>query len=95
MCLDAPPGQPARQPEPRPAGLVGGDHSLNRFPGSPGPVTVAVNGRQQRLGRRLNGLLRLDPRQAGNLCRQNPTRVTQLDRKHERLVIVDGDRMRK
>jgi hypothetical protein len=66
---------------------------LNRFPGGPGSVTVAVNGRQQRLGRRLDGLLRLDPRQARNLCRQNPTGVAQFNREHERAVEVEGDRM--
>ena len=56
------------------------------------PEAVIV--RQQRLGRRLNGLPRLDPLQARNLFgRQNPTGVAQFNRKHERAVVVEGDWM--
>jgi hypothetical protein len=89
------PCQPACQPEPRPAGLVDGDHPVDRSPCRLGPVTVTANGRQQRLGVRLNGLLRLDSRQAGNLRCQNPTRIAQLDREHERGFVVQGVRMEK
>ena len=50
--------------------------------------------RQQRLGRRLNGLPRLDPLQARNLFgRQKPPGVAQFNRKHELAVVVEGDRM--
>src|SRR5205823_4067447 len=52
--------------------------------------TITVNGHQQRLGPRLNGLFRLEPRQARNLCRQNPTGLAQLDREHERVLVVQG-----
>ena len=94
MHLHTPPEQPARQPESRPARLVDGDHSFDRSTDRPGSITVDFNGRQQRLGRWRNGLLRLDPRQAWNLCRQDPTGVAQFDREHERTAVVEGDRIR-
>jgi len=60
--------QPARQPEPGPARLVGGDHPLDLPASRLGPLPVALDGGQQRLGRGLDGPLGFHARQTGYLA---------------------------
>ena len=92
--LDAVCRQPARQPKAGPARLVGGDHPLNLPPSRMGPFPVALDGGQQCLGRGLDGPLGLDARQAGHLGCKHPARIAQLDREHERAVVVGYGRNR-
>src|SRR5213076_2842522 len=70
--LDAALLQPAREPEPAPAGLVGDDHSVYRHASSGGAALVALDCRHERVG-------------AGG---DNPAAAADLDSEDQRAVVV-------
>src|ERR1700722_33568 len=89
MDLDALRHEPPRQPEPGPSSLVGSDHAIDRVTSGSSASSVAINCCHQSILVRLDGALRLGSRQTRHLRCQYPALVDQLNRKNERVTVID------